>query len=561
MGVDSAMIGGFLDGFLGWLLVASWKGAWVIGLVVGVQVLLRGRLPARFQDALWLLVLLRLAAPPLFESDWSLFNLGQLPLGQLNLGPLSSGMLSEVGGRLTRERLSPPRAPVYEPSDARVETPHKTFEPARMDALPEAAVGTLAGFRPVVVAFGVWLSGALLLLLVGLGSGLRLHLRVRRAPKVTDPAMLSLLEACRQRMGVRQPVVLVETDLVQGPAQLGILQPRLLLPRGLAATLTETQLRFIFCHELAHIRRGDVGVSQLAALVQVLHWFNPLVWWAFRRMRVDREVSCDALVLAVLEPKEHAGYGQTILTLLERLTAPRPVSGGVGILGRKTEIHRRIIMINRYKTASRLTSFLAVGMVAGLGWVTLTEARAPRSAAPQVTEATADRAEAASSEQPVWVQTSFLQTDARTRDVLCPFAGVRIVPPAPLAGATPAETLTSGRPAPVVHGLEAVKARLAEPLRLELPHATLPQVMEAFAAATGVKVALSAEVSAYLSKDRDFSMVLEAASAEAALRALVTRARLSYCVTDEGIHLEKDSRSGASARSSGDKGDCFPDGC
>ena len=53
------------------------------------------------------------------------------------------------------------------------------------------------------------------------------------------------------------------------------------------------QLRHVFLHELAHLKRFDIAVGLLTAVVQTVHWFNPLVWLAFRRMRDDREVACD----------------------------------------------------------------------------------------------------------------------------------------------------------------------------------------------------------------------------------------------------------------------------
>ena len=50
-------------------------------------------------------------------------------------------------------------------------------------------------------------------------------------------------------------------------------------------------------HELAHLRRRDLFKQVAASLVIALHWFNPLAWWAARRMRVEGEMAVDARVL------------------------------------------------------------------------------------------------------------------------------------------------------------------------------------------------------------------------------------------------------------------------
>jgi len=57
-------------------------------------------------------------------------------------------------------------------------------------------------------------------------------------------------------------------------------------------------LRYVFLHELGHLKRGDILVNWLMALPLVLHWFNPLVWYAIQRIRVDGESACDALALS-----------------------------------------------------------------------------------------------------------------------------------------------------------------------------------------------------------------------------------------------------------------------
>jgi hypothetical protein len=60
-----------------WLQAVVWAsltGTLLAAAVMGVEWLVRGRVPARWRLGLWLLVLVRLAAVPLPESSWSVFN-------------------------------------------------------------------------------------------------------------------------------------------------------------------------------------------------------------------------------------------------------------------------------------------------------------------------------------------------------------------------------------------------------------------------------------------------------------------------------------------------------
>src|SRR5262245_18521317 len=64
---------------LSWVRRASWEGAVLALLVVGVQLLLRKKLPAHWSFALWWLVIVRLVLPATIPTRWSPFNLFSRP--------------------------------------------------------------------------------------------------------------------------------------------------------------------------------------------------------------------------------------------------------------------------------------------------------------------------------------------------------------------------------------------------------------------------------------------------------------------------------------------------
>ncbi len=189
--------------------------------------------------------------------------------------------------------------------------------------------------------------------------------RLRRRPLVSDPTVLGLFEECRQVAGVRPSLAVVETPEVDSPALFGCFRVKLLLPPRMAATFSPAELRHVFLHELSHVRRGDVPVNWLMTVVQIAHWFNPVIWFAFSRMRADRELACDALALSLVKEEENQPYGQTIIKLLESLARPAAVPGLVGILEDKNQMKRRINMIAQFKKTSRW-SVLAASLFAGL---------------------------------------------------------------------------------------------------------------------------------------------------------------------------------------------------
>jgi beta-lactamase regulating signal transducer with metallopeptidase domain len=115
----------------------------------------------------------------------------------------------------------------------------------------------------------------------------------RRA--VAAPARLGELLPERQR-----PARIRLIDRPQSPAVCGLFRPVILLPRSLADHLPPAQLRAVLLHELVHLRRGDVWVNCLQALVQILYWWHPLLWLANARIRRVREEAVDDAVMLAL---------------------------------------------------------------------------------------------------------------------------------------------------------------------------------------------------------------------------------------------------------------------
>jgi uncharacterized protein (TIGR03067 family) len=222
----------------------------------------------------------------------------------------------------------------------------------------------------------VWLAGALVLAMYLAVSHWRFSRKVAARRPITDSAVLNLLEDCKQQMVVRTPVTLMETDDVGSPALFGFIRPRMLLPVGLIQNFSLSELRYVFLHELGHIKRRDILFGWLFAGLQIVHWFNPLVWLAFYRMRVDREFACDALALSRVKVGENQAYGQTIIKLLESFGRSAWAPSLAGTVENRNQITERIRMIAKFKKTNQGLA-LAAALFAALGIMTLTDAQPP----------------------------------------------------------------------------------------------------------------------------------------------------------------------------------------
>ena len=335
----------FSHAFFGWLWRASWQASVVIVLVLLAQWLLRKELAPRWRHGLWLLVLLRLILPGSIQSPISVFNWVRAEPAQLA------------------------NALVATPAHDSATEGSSSFEAAPGPASPSMG----RNWSRSTVGM-VWLAGALLIPLYLAISACRLGWKVRRHRPVTNGSILDLLEDCKLAMGVRTPLTLVETSVVRCPALFGFIRPRLLLPAGLLQSFSLPELRYVFLHELAHLKRGDIPANWLTIAPLTLHWFNPLVWYGFRRMRADAELACDALALSRMQAPENKQYGATIIKLLETFSRPAVAPGLVGILENQNLMKRRISMIASF-SKNRGLPVIASALFIALGALTLTDAQ------------------------------------------------------------------------------------------------------------------------------------------------------------------------------------------
>jgi beta-lactamase regulating signal transducer with metallopeptidase domain/5-hydroxyisourate hydrolase-like protein (transthyretin family) len=219
-----------------------------------------------------------------------------------------------------------------------------------------------------------WLVGVLALLTRHGWSHVQLGRQRRTWREVSDPVARDVFRSCRDELGMVRPVRLWMTTGKYGPATAGVFRASILIPEGLLSSLSPDELRLVLLHELTHVRRWDVLVDHVAALLAAVHWFNPVAWLALVCMRRERELACDAAVLRHLGGRESGRYGHTLLKVAQQLSAPAPLPGAVGVLGKDRSLVRRIHMIATYRKPTAAGKALGALLLLALAALGLTDA-------------------------------------------------------------------------------------------------------------------------------------------------------------------------------------------
>ncbi|HVY87184.1 MAG TPA: M56 family metallopeptidase, partial [Caulobacterales bacterium] len=155
----------------------------------------------------------------------------------------------------------------------------RRIEIIRLPAQPLAQIAPSApALDPTPWIAGAWVAGALVFLAV---LALRQHRFVRSLGRL-----------------VRRGERVFGAQSQTGPAVVGALWPKIVTPADFEHRYSEEERAVVLAHERAHMRQGDPLINALAALMQCVNWFNPLVHIGVRALRVDQELACDAAVMA-----------------------------------------------------------------------------------------------------------------------------------------------------------------------------------------------------------------------------------------------------------------------
>ena len=203
----------------------------------------------------------------------------------------------------------------------------------------------------------LWFTGICIMIFWAVRSLFHLHKIIKSSIPLQNSEVRNLYCECLSEIGINLEIPIYSTAFLKSPVIAGFLKPRIYLPIHIISDYNAASMRFMLLHELQHFKHKDIVTNYLINLAGILYWFNPLVWYALKEMRSEREIACDSSVLQMLRETEYENYGNTLINLAEKISrenfffTPFPFFTGIG--GNMKQIQKRILNISKYKKKSR----------------------------------------------------------------------------------------------------------------------------------------------------------------------------------------------------------------
>jgi len=276
------------------------------------------RASAASRHLVWSVAMASLLALPILSVALPSWQIAALPsLATIASPPLLDNGAPEPAGSgageaaLVFERKPEPVAPQLDRRwtlDVGSELPASSPDSSRFDTTPNTVAHSWNNFDWKVALLMAWLAGVFVVMARLTMGTARVWLLTRRAQRVTESSWIMLARTLATRLRLRRRVRIFKTERISVPMTWGLTRSAVLLPKEADHWTMECRW-IVMLHELTHVKRRDCLMQALAQLACALYWFNPLVWIAAWRLRVERELACDDHVLeAGAKASDYASY-------------------------------------------------------------------------------------------------------------------------------------------------------------------------------------------------------------------------------------------------------------
>lgn len=138
---------------------------------------------------------------------------------------------------------------------------------------------------------------------------------MRRSIICEDEYVINMMTKLADEISLKRlPCLRIMTQDGEGPHTMGLMKKVVFLPDSISA---DKKLEYILKHEMTHCRENDNFWKLFFLAVNVMHWFNPLVWLMRRLADQDMELVCDESVTRNASLAERKEYGGVLIACLE----------------------------------------------------------------------------------------------------------------------------------------------------------------------------------------------------------------------------------------------------
>ncbi|HEX4413176.1 MAG TPA: M56 family metallopeptidase, partial [Lacipirellulaceae bacterium] len=377
---------------------------------------------AHWRYLLWLVVVTKCIVPPVFNLSFAV-----LPPNAESKTNRHTAYAATAAGNAATQALPNALSPVASTEPAR---------PAPFIATPLPSASNSADSTHITLRawlMTLWLA-TVIVTLASIGTkAWKTHRRLRQARMPADHDTCALVAALAKRLGMRRIPTIYLANSVAQPFVWGWGRGSIYMPQHFVNGVSVEQRDAILTHELAHVSRWDAAANNIQLFAQAIFFFHPLVWWANKKIRQEREKCCDEIVLADTKTSTRL-YCEAIVEMLTMEFEARHASPGLAVTGSTKNIEDRIVSIltpgrsfrRRPTRAAIVTTILVAAFVLPTALVLTTHAEPAATVAPNSDASNTTTPTATASNKNAWAPGQVIDVRVINAQTKEPIPGVTL---------------------------------------------------------------------------------------------------------------------------------------
>lgn len=230
----------------------------------------------------------------------------------------------------------------------------------------KASTNSKATFDYINILSIVWLIGAVIIIIYYAYFHFIFYFKLTSSIQTNrNNNLQKLLNNQVRAKGINKNIKVNVVNGIPTPLIIGILKNTIVIPSN---NYTEKELKWIFNHELTHIKRKDNLLKLLMIFALALHWFNPFVYILRKFFYEQCELSCDEQVIKNIEIMEVKEYALLLLNSVKYKNNLRISAMSSELMSKKINITKRRIesMLNlKTKKKGTLIATMALLVIGG----------------------------------------------------------------------------------------------------------------------------------------------------------------------------------------------------
>ena len=334
----------------------SFWGSAIVIIILLMKSIFRNKLNSYFHYYVWIILIIRLIMPYSIPSSFSIQNALNSAFTVNNVSD-SPNKVIPIGGLInnyTEQMNTGSKAPKGNYTGTVLE--NNIYFP-----------GNIAGI--------IWILDSSFMIILVIRSHYRIKYIIKNSINYSNQAFSNVFSNCIDIVKVNRTVRLIYTNRLISTSLYGVTKPAIIIPLKIAKNIGTDEFRYIILHELSHLKRKDVFLNWITALLRCIYWFNPIILYGLYKMNQDCEIACDQHVISYLKDSENLRYGNTIIKMLKISNNIQWMPGTASLSKGKSGIKRRVKMISKYKKLSLGGFIFGVAIITFIAFIGLTNSK------------------------------------------------------------------------------------------------------------------------------------------------------------------------------------------